>query len=112
MSPVGYVSPASSVGTNYRIAGAGNSFLGGLSAGLLLAKGDVFEGVRRYFRKIMMLTASCLLAMLYATVSASFTIEQLGLPRLTGLKEGKELWNGGDPYDRLEDLRHRYKVSA
>lgn len=73
------------------VTGAGNSFLGGLSAGLAKSGGDVKE------------------AMLYASVSASFTIEQSGLPSvtLTASSPRKELWNGDDPYRRLEDLRSR-----
>lgn len=75
------------------VTGAGNSFLGGLSAGLLLENGDVYKAV------------------LYATVSASFIIEQEGLPMLTR-KVGDdgltvELWNGDTPWRRLEDLRSR-----
>ncbi|KAI0334711.1 Ribokinase-like protein [Cubamyces sp. BRFM 1775] len=73
--------------------GAGNSFLGGLAAGLVLANGDVSE------------------ATLYATVSASFTIEQEGLPRLTHTKDANgaevELWNGDSPARRLKELQDR-----
>lgn len=73
------------------VTGAGNSFLGGLSAGLAKSGGDVKEAV------------------LYASVSASFTIEQSGLPTViqNSSPPGKELWNGDDPYRRLEDLRSR-----
>ncbi|KAL5488120.1 hypothetical protein ACEPAI_6228 [Sanghuangporus weigelae] len=72
------------------VTGAGNSFLGGLSAGLLLTNGDVMEAVK------------------YAAVSASFTIEQLGLPRLTKTAEGMELWNNDNPSRRLDELRARH----
>ncbi|KAI0663092.1 Ribokinase-like protein [Cubamyces menziesii] len=75
------------------VTGAGNSFLGGLGAGLVLANGDVPE------------------ATLYATVSASFTIEQEGLPRLTRTKDANsaevELWNGDSPERRLKELQDR-----
>ncbi|KAI0699403.1 Ribokinase-like protein [Cytidiella melzeri] len=71
------------------VTGAGNAFLGGLSAGMLLAKDDVFE------------------AALYATVSASFTIEQDSLPNLTRHPDGKETWNNDVPQDRLQKLRSR-----
>ncbi|KAI0824594.1 Ribokinase-like protein [Trametes gibbosa] len=75
------------------VTGAGNSFLGGLGAGLALANGDVRE------------------ATLYATISASFTIEQEGLPRLTqGTNEdGRQVerWNEDSPERRLKELRHR-----
>ncbi|QRV91255.1 PfkB family carbohydrate kinase [Ceratobasidium sp. AG-Ba] len=74
--------------------GAGNSFLGGLSAGLLLAGGNVQEAV------------------LYATVSAGYTIEQTGLPKIEYKRDegsGKtiELWNGDLPQDRLTRLKSR-----
>ncbi|KAH8830317.1 Ribokinase-like protein, partial [Flagelloscypha sp. PMI_526] len=66
------------------VTGAGNSFLGGLAAGLKEV-GDVFE------------------ASLFATVSASFIVEQQGLPLLSC--EGS--WNGDDPRKRLQQLRTR-----
>ncbi|KAI5120918.1 hypothetical protein M0805_002898 [Coniferiporia weirii] len=73
------------------VTGAGNSFLGGLSAGLSLTQGDVFEAV------------------FYASVSASFTIEQLGLPKMTkNPTDGAEEWNGDDPYRRLKELQARH----
>ncbi|KAG8928527.1 hypothetical protein FRC02_006803 [Tulasnella sp. 418] len=70
------------------VTGAGNSFLGGLSAGLRLSNGDLLE------------------AMLYASVSASFTIEQLGLPVITSRGDTEE-WNGESPGERLNKLRRR-----
>ncbi|KAG8967904.1 hypothetical protein FRC05_001869 [Tulasnella sp. 425] len=76
------------------VTGAGNSFLGGLAAGLAMSGRDVLEAV------------------LYASVSASFTIEQSGLPIVSqnSSSPGKELWNDDDPYRRLEDLRSRMEV--
>ncbi|KAH9853707.1 Ribokinase-like protein [Lenzites betulinus] len=75
------------------VTGAGNSFLGGLAAGLVLSNGDVRE------------------ATLYATISASFTIEQEGLPRLRHeTAEGSkqvEHWNGDSPARRLKELQER-----
>jgi len=77
------------------VTGAGNSFLGGLSAGLHLTDGDVMESV------------------FYASVSASYTIEQLGLPKLAvvgraGRSAGHEEWNGDSPKLRLERLKARH----
>lgn len=46
-------------------------------------------------------------AVYYASVSASFVIQQLGLPRLTISSKGKEEWKGDDPYKRLAELRER-----
>ncbi|TDL29323.1 Ribokinase-like protein [Rickenella mellea] len=74
------------------VTGAGNSFLGGLAAGLSLTNGDVFAAV------------------FHAAVSASFTIEQLGLPRLTSRTDDHseaEEWNDDHPLRRLADLRAR-----
>jgi hypothetical protein len=85
---------------------AGNSFLGGYIAGLSLSSGDPYE------------------AALYATVSASFVVEQFGLPVLNpeaergsepGSSKGEEQgdrgaherWNGDSPWNRLDALRGR-----
>ncbi|KAI0728759.1 Ribokinase-like protein [Fomitopsis betulina] len=75
------------------VTGAGNSFLGGLGAGLALAGGNIVD------------------ATLYGTVSASFTIEQAGLPQLTEteIEDGSvtEQWNGDSPHRRLKELQER-----
>ncbi|GAW01860.1 Ribokinase-like protein [Lentinula edodes] len=72
------------------VTGAGNSFLGGLSAGLQIANGDVYEAV------------------FYATVSASFVIEQSGLPAITSSGDrALEQWNNDSPRRRLEALKSR-----
>ncbi|KAJ7591301.1 Ribokinase-like protein [Mycena floridula] len=71
------------------VTGAGNSFLGGLAAGLILTKGDVY------------------VATAYATVSASFTIEQCGLPRISKTEGGFTKWNDDSPERRLKELQSR-----
>jgi len=73
------------------VTGAGNSFLGGLAAGLALKDGDAFE------------------AALFATISASYTIEQHGLPRITRPSSDSlsEEWNGDSPWRRLQELKAR-----
>ncbi|TFK56064.1 Ribokinase-like protein [Heliocybe sulcata] len=68
------------------VTGAGNAFLGGLGAGLMLTSNDIYE------------------AALYATVSASFVIEQEGLPLLSS---ETNLWNSDSPKRRLERLREQ-----
>ncbi|KAJ7283869.1 Ribokinase-like protein [Mycena rebaudengoi] len=70
------------------VTGAGNSFLGGLAAGLLLERGDVYK------------------ATLYASVSASFIIEQEGLPSISVAAETTQ-WNGDTPERRLKELETR-----
>lgn len=92
--------------------GAGNSFLGGLGAGLVLSEGNVRQGTRAILdsEELTGLMESHV-ATLYATVSASFTIEQAGLPHLTQILDetGKlvERWNGGSPRQRLQELQNR-----
>lgn len=46
------------------------------------------------------------LAVLWGTVAASFTIQQLGPPIMT-IIDGEELWNGEKVGDRVELLRRR-----
>ncbi|RSH89847.1 hypothetical protein EHS25_001833 [Saitozyma podzolica] len=92
------------------VTGAGNSFLGGYISGLSLSSGDPYE------------TA------LYATVSASFVVEQFGLPVLNPVAERRsepepsdgeeqgdggvhERWNGDSPWNRLVSLRARLGVA-
>ncbi|KAF8742078.1 pfkB family carbohydrate kinase, partial [Rhizoctonia solani] len=77
------------------VTGAGNAFLGGLSAGLYLTNGDVRE------------------AMLYATISAGYIIQQVGLPRVEyRAPEGEEFWNRDSPKERLALLKHRSAFAA
>lgn len=51
---------------------------------------------------------SMALATPYANISASFVVQQFGLPSLTRTTEdGEERWNGVLPSERLEKLRGR-----
>lgn len=43
---------------------------------------------------------------MYASVSASFVVQQFGLP-VVERSGGATLWNGEDPLERLEALRRR-----
>ncbi|TFY72501.1 hypothetical protein EVG20_g506 [Dentipellis fragilis] len=75
------------------VTGAGNGFLGGLAAGLALTEGDVFA------------------AAFYGTVSASFIIEQQGLPHISqslNATEPVEHWNNDYPTHRLQELKRRH----
>ncbi|GAA5958664.1 hypothetical protein JCM8115_000317 [Rhodotorula mucilaginosa] len=78
-----------STGKVVDVTGAGNSFLGGLMAGLVLYPDDLPTAVR------------C------GAVSASFVIEQFALPKLTRDADGTERWNGVKPADRLAELAAR-----
>lgn len=69
------------------VTGAGNAFLAGLIAGLHQEKNDIGE------------------ACMYGSVSASYVIEQYGLPSMGA--DGR--WNGSDrPLDRLGTMQMRY----
>lgn len=50
------------------------------------------------------------LAAFYATVSASYAIEQDGLPRLGSTSNGEETWNGDLPLSRLKKLKARRRI--
>lgn len=83
--------------------------MGGFSAGILKT-GNVYEG--RYlqlFKHYSLLTP--IIAALYATISASFIIEQAGLPSLDKpAPDGSEKWNNDYPHRRLEVLRARGSI--
>jgi sugar/nucleoside kinase (ribokinase family) len=100
--------PRHGVGSTADSFSAGNAFLGGYIAGLSHSSGDPYE------------------AALYATVSASFVVEQMGLPVLLtpsptprptaeqgnqGPSSGSERWNGDSPWNRLEALRARLDLA-
>jgi len=72
------------------VTGAGNSFLGGLAAGLLLEDGDIYK------------------AAFYGAVSSSFIIEQCGLPAMSN---GTTQCNGDYSQRRLDELKARQAVS-
>lgn len=67
--------------------GGGNAFLGGLAVSLARGKG---------------LETACA----WASVAASFAIEQVGMPLLKS-DNGKELWNGSDVWERLRSFQER-----
>lgn len=91
------------------VTGGGNAFLGGLSAGWKLTNGDLVEGA--YHWQIRLTIADPRpLASYYATVSASYAIEQDGLPRLASNADGEETWNGDQPLERLGKLKARRRV--
>ncbi|KAM0751968.1 Ribokinase-like protein [Meredithblackwellia eburnea MCA 4105] len=74
--------------------GAGNSFLGGLMAGLVLskaksAKPSLIDAVQR------------------GAISAGFMIEQAGFPRFRVDSDKKERWNDDLAEERLTELRLR-----
>jgi hypothetical protein len=68
--------------------GGGNAFLGGLAVALARRKG-LEEAAR------------------WGSVSASFAIEQVGMPVLGQDAEGKEVWNGVRVEERLGEFERR-----
>ncbi|GAA5910749.1 hypothetical protein JCM6882_002069 [Rhodosporidiobolus microsporus] len=71
--------------------GAGNSFLGGTMAGMLLHPDNL------------------LLAARHGSVSAGIVVESVGLPALTLSTNGEELWNEKSARARLEEMGERDK---
>lgn len=73
--------------------GGGNSFLGGLA--VALARGESIER-----------------AVEWSSISASFAIEQVGMPVLGMNDAGMETWNGIVVKDRLEEFRARVRQAV
>nr|XP_019014375.1 uncharacterized protein I206_00457 [Kwoniella pini CBS 10737]OCF53156.1 hypothetical protein I206_00457 [Kwoniella pini CBS 10737] len=87
----GWIPPYYDFNKQYKVidtTGGGNSFLGGLAAGLLISNDDMR------------------IASIYAATAASFTIEQRGLPSLSKSPDG-ERWNDDDVWRRLRELASR-----
>jgi sugar/nucleoside kinase (ribokinase family) len=73
--------------------GGGNSFLGGLAVGLLRGGSrGVLENLEE--------------GAVWGSISASFAIEQIGMPILSQAADG-ETWNGVRVEDRLSDFKQR-----
>jgi len=72
--------------------GGGNAFLGGL--GVALARGKGLEAAARW-----------------ATIAASFAIEQVGMPILTSEVGDEECWNGESVEGRLSEYENRLGLS-
>ena len=70
--------------------GAGNAFLGAFSVGWIHTGGDIVEAAS------------------YGSVAASFALEQVGMPVMSGEEDG-ELWNGVSVSGRSLDYRARRK---
>lgn len=77
--------------------GGGNGFLGGLAMGLV--RGGPSPGVENVEE-----------AAVWGTISASFAIEQVGMPKLSHNSVGGETWNDVRVQDRLLDFRKRLEV--
>lgn len=82
--------------------GGGNGFMGGLMAGLLLTGGDMQAGQSR----TQSWTRLIGVATVYASVGASFIIQQRGLPSLDRTPTGEQ-WNQDNPWRRLRVLSDR-----
>ncbi|KAF9018062.1 Ribokinase-like protein [Hymenopellis radicata] len=76
--------------------GAGNSFLGGLAAGLV----KQLTLLQRPQSDLDIIQAAQ-----HGSVSASFVVQQTGLPRLTHNEKGEEVWNGETPRSRIRHYK-------
>lgn len=73
--------------------GGGNTFLGGMA--VALARGHSLDD-----------------AAAWGSVAASFAIEQVGMPHLTGKADGTEIWNGESVRQRLQAFRSRLRHAS
>ncbi|KAG8880447.1 hypothetical protein FRB98_005122 [Tulasnella sp. 332] len=93
------------------VTGAGNMFLGGLVAGLEKTSGDVVQGLTYFGLEApqTLTLKTWTVASFFASVSASYALEQVGLPSVgkSRAEDNSELWNGDSPVSRLETLRSR-----
>ncbi|KAL4900362.1 hypothetical protein BDW74DRAFT_96898 [Aspergillus multicolor] len=90
--------------------GAGNSFLGALAQGMVSEGRDAAKAVTSVlsesavWRKVVTVCGkqqSIPLALILATVAASFVVEQIGVPRQSTSSGGKEHWNGTEFTERV-----------
>ncbi|KKK20581.1 pfkB family carbohydrate kinase (Mak32) [Aspergillus rambellii] len=90
--------------------GAGNSFLGALTQGMVSEGRDPAKVINSVlagstgWQKAMAdwePYQNVLVALIFATVAASFVVEQIGVPRLSTSTDGKELWNGTEFTERV-----------
>ncbi|KAL4986185.1 Ribokinase-like protein [Aspergillus falconensis] len=90
--------------------GAGNSFLGALAQGMVSEGRDAAKIIDSVFGETVnweKAIAGCgkyhsiPLALILATVAASFVIEQIGVPRQSTSSERKEHWNGTEFTERV-----------
>lgn len=90
--------------------GAGNSYLGALAQGMVsegreaakvidsvLGESESWQSAIASQEK----RGSIEIALILATVAASFVVEQIGVPQLSTSLEGKELWNGTEFTERV-----------
>jgi sugar/nucleoside kinase (ribokinase family) len=76
--------------------GGGNGFLGGLAVGLV--RGGKAQGIQNLLE-----------AAIWGSISASFAIEQVGMPILDSGGR-KETWNGVDVDERLAEFKERLDI--
>ncbi|GAB1193494.1 hypothetical protein APSETT444_002715 [Aspergillus pseudonomiae] len=90
--------------------GAGNSFLGALTQGMVTADriptkivGSVLAGSAVWERALEALGKQgyILSSLIFATVAAGFVVEQIGVPHLSTSTDERELWNGTEFTERV-----------
>ncbi|PYI21510.1 Ribokinase-like protein [Aspergillus violaceofuscus CBS 115571] len=90
--------------------GAGNSFLGALAQGMISsdrAPANIVDSVLaqsttwRKPKKAGGAHEHFLSALIFATVAASFVVEQIGVPQISTSTDGRELWNETEFTERV-----------
>ncbi|OOG00826.1 hypothetical protein ASPCADRAFT_202655 [Aspergillus carbonarius ITEM 5010] len=90
--------------------GAGNSFLGALTQGMASAGREsaklvdsVLAGSTPWQQAVKSGAQhkNVLTALIFATVAASFVVEQIGVPRMSTSGDGRELWNETEFTERV-----------
>ncbi|RAK71644.1 ribokinase family protein [Aspergillus fijiensis CBS 313.89] len=90
--------------------GAGNSFLGALTQGMVSsgrAPANIVDSVLaqsttwRRAKKAGSAHEHFLSALVFATVAASFVVEQIGVPQISTSTDGRELWNETEFTERV-----------
>lgn len=101
--------------------GAGNSFLGALAQGMVSAGRESANIIDSVFASSMHWQDAAkangghdhiLDALVFATVAASFVVEQIGVPRMYTSTEGRELWNETEFPERVRLYTQRLYESV
>jgi sugar/nucleoside kinase (ribokinase family) len=99
--------------------GAGNAFLGAVAEALVCSRQQMLRDIVKSvlgesqtwkeLRDTWGAKGKVPLALMCATVAASFVIEQIGMPSISTSEEQEELWNGVTYSDRLQQYARQLK---
>ena len=94
--------------------GGGNAFLGALSIALSGHMSPQIAEIGKLLELVTHLTRESslklIIPLVYATVAASYVIEQPGMPTYGVRKDGGETWNGEGFAERIRTYLHREKA--